>query len=354
MQLQSSVTQLIADALEYFDDPGRSLAASARRALRVAIRRHDYVSTIWLLFELTTHIPQGNVKIGEPAIIKTRQQMTVLLGEEKTEKCMEKAYVKWERNRAFGKKGENARLQAESLGQLEATLALTQSVYDDTKVPDNLTQIDAYRAARDIEAGKAKLLPNLHHYQQIIENIRSSIYIFLVESEVAVFSGEIYSPLFVRAQDRIDQGLERLAPDARAKFLAAQSSLLSGSGEDLAHALSSCRRMIKALADALYPPPEKRILKEGGKDIKLDDAHYANRLIQYAKEKMGESQKEVLDSTLNSLMARLRALISLSSKGVHSEVTVAEAETCVLWTYMLAADFIRLADGTMIYSSSEN
>lgn len=354
MQLQASVTQLIADTLEHFDDPGRSLTASARCALRVAIHRHDYISTIWLLFELTTLIPRGNTQISEPAINKTRQQMTVLLGKEKAEECMEKAYMKWERNRASGKKGEETRLRAESLGQLEATLALTQSVYDDMKAPDNLPQIDAYYAARDIGAGKAKLLPDLHQYQQIIENVRSSVYIFLIESEAAVFSGEIDSPLFVRAQDRIDRGLERLAPDARAKFLAAQSSLLSGSGEDLAHALSSCRRMIKALADTLYPPPEKGTSKEVGKEIKLDDAHYVNRLIQYAKERMGGSQKEVLASTLNSLITRLRALVSLSSKGVHSEVTVAEAETCVLWTYMLAADFIRLADGTMTPSSPED
>ncbi len=47
-----------------------------------------------------------------------------------------------------------------------------------------------------------------------------------------------------------------------------------------------------------------------------------------------------------SLGARLKSLDSLASKGIHDDVTAAEAETCVVWTYLLAADLIRLADGT--------
>jgi hypothetical protein len=31
---------------------------------------------------------------------------------------------------------------------------------------------------------------------------------------------------------------------------------------------------------------------------------------------------------------------------VHSDVTAAEAEQCVIWSFMLAADLLRIADGT--------
>jgi hypothetical protein len=52
---------------------------------------------------------------------------------------------------------------------------------------------------------------------------------------------------------RINSLLNTYAPEAAKKFVAAQERVTDGGQEDIAHALTSCRRMIKSLADALYP-----------------------------------------------------------------------------------------------------
>jgi hypothetical protein len=44
---------------------------------------------------------------------------------------------------------------------------------------------------------------------------------------------------------------------------------------------------------------------------------------------------------VSDLYSRPNALDGLASKGVHAKVTEAEADTCVVWTYMLAADIVR-------------
>jgi hypothetical protein len=49
---------------------------------------------------------------------------------------------------------------------------------------------------------------------------------------------------------------------------------------------------------------------------------------------------------VGDLSSRLNALDGLANKGVHDNVTQAEAETCVVWTYMLAGDIVRIAYGT--------
>lgn len=339
-----STMQLLSDTLDHFDDPDQSIAASARRALRIAAQRHDYVAELWLMYELN-ELRNGGLKENVPAAAKTLQQMESLFGTEAAQSAALEAFRRWERNRVIAVDGGEDKIYWWSIGQLEAHQDLVQTVYGEMVVPEGLTPVDTYFVAKDIDASKAKLIPDMHQVHQLVERTRSAIYSFLVDTESAIAVGEVESPLFVRAREYIDQGLARLAPSAQEKFVAAQDALLSGSSEDLAHAVASCRRMIKALADVLYPVPEESVLDDNGNEIRLDDSAYRNRLIQFARDKIGDSQKKVLDTTLSSLVSRLKALDSLASKGVHGEVTSAEAETCIMWTYMLASDFLRLADG---------
>ena len=60
----------------------------------------------------------------------------------------------------------------------------------------------------------------------------------------------------------------------------------------------------------------------------------------------GKRQRQTVVQIVGDLYSRLNALDGLASKGVHDEVTQAEAETCVVWTYMLAGDIVCIADGT--------
>jgi hypothetical protein len=53
----------------------------------------------------------------------------------------------------------------------------------------------------------------------------------------------------------------------------------------------------------------------------------------------------VIQKTLDSLGAGLTSLDSLASKGVHDEVTAAEAEPRIVWA-ILAVDIVRIADGS--------
>ena len=105
--------------------------------------------------------------------------------------------------------------------------------------------------------------------------------------------------------------------------------------------------MIKALADALYPATGEAIIGEDGVSRTMSDDAYRNRLLQYVSEQIGKhGQGNAIRQTLDSLGSRLKSLDSLASKGVHDNVSAAEAETCIVWTYLLAADIVRIADGT--------
>jgi hypothetical protein len=58
--------------------------------------------------------------------------------------------------------------------------------------------------------------------------------------------------------------------------------------------------------------------------------------------------REVKADTLRSYGQRLTNIDSLASRGVHGEVLRGGAERCVMWTFMLTADLLRILDATSL------
>lgn len=57
---------------------------------------------------------------------------------------------------------------------------------------------------------------------------------------------------------------------------------------------------------------------------------------------MEARERAVVRVTLQGVDSRLRALNELASKGVHAGVTAYEVDTCVVQTYLVAADVLRI------------
>ncbi len=51
-----------------------------------------------------------------------------------------------------------------------------------------------------------------------------------------------------------------------------------------------------------------------------------------------------MQAALKDVYVRLRALNNLASKGVHGNVTTYEVDTCVVQTYLVVADLLRIRE----------
>lgn len=346
MTTSADIRALIDEALTEFDQPGMSVAANVRRAHRIASLRHDLINLFWLQLELSdVTVGREGARVQDPSTKRVRDQLDALLGAEDAQGAAERGYLQWERNRTAQIDGDGM-LHGTSIGQIEVGLRQLHAIYDE-KVPTNLAPGDAYQALQARDSGKATILPHILRDESIVERVRSAVYTFLVNTENELDAGQQSASVFTRAQEYVNATLQTVAPDALQKFVSAQDQLYSDDPEGPSYALTACRRMIKALADALYPATDATVSGEDGVDRVMSNDRYRNRLLQWVRDKVGaHAQTTVVKEAINSLDSRLKALDSLASKGVHDEVTVAEAETCVAQTYLLAADFLRLADGT--------
>lgn len=150
--------------------------------------------------------------------------------------------------------------------------------------------------------------------------------------------------VFSRFRKEADKKLETLAPSILEKLFSVYGNLDSENPEDWANAVHSCRRILVDLADALYPPRKEPAIV-GGKEIKVGEEQYINRLVQFiAGKSESKTYKDVVGADLANIGKRLDAINDAVCKGTHTEITKNEASRYIIHTYLLISDIVALMD----------
>jgi hypothetical protein len=122
-------------------------------------------------------------------------------------------------------------------------------------------------------------------------------------------------------------------PDAFDKIPAIRDRLLAGDPEAVSQALNSCRRMIRAFADAVYPPSDGSVTVDG-QSYEIGKDKVLNRVQLYLKSKCPSA------SRTERLIRNLRQIHERASGGAHGEVTVDEARNLFLQTFMTLGEIL--------------
>jgi len=216
----------------------------------------------------------------------------------------------------------------QSISEFEQTISLTAT---------------ALQAARDADVSISSANPNqtvwtpsnnagersiliLRHDTAVkwLANSRKLIhrYVLLKHYELK-FSG-ISDDIFSRLRSRVDSDVGKLIPESINKFSSVYNNLLSENPEDWSNAVHSCRRILKDLADSLYPPREDKVIKEGtgSKTRKLGQDNYVNRLIAFIESKTTSQRfTAIVGSHLRFIGDRLDSIVDASHKGSHRTIT---------------------------------
>jgi hypothetical protein len=196
-------------------------------------------------------------------------------------------------------------------------------------------------------ATRSRLHLNLTEWIAIAQRISTAVHDYLSRAEYQIFEGRENSDIFEQNKQFVHDRLGELAPEALDKFRVAVERLNAGGSEAGSQALTSCRRIFKALADKLYPAPVGPVACSDGKQRTLTDDKYVSRLLQFVHERVsGATSRKLLVSQLEEFIGRIERLYELASKGVYADVNSFEIQQCVLQTYLLIGDLLRLHEGT--------
>lgn len=178
----------------------------------------------------------------------------------------------------------------------------------------------------------------IRRWKQIVACLRGALQDWLAQTAVELRYGTILEDTFDRVRTRFDEFLSRHAPAVGERLAAAYDRSYSDDPEEWSQALTSCRRALKALADAVYPPSPTPI-----DDHPLTDENYRSRLIQFAKEHLqSDSKGKVIEAEVDYVVNRVESLDKLANKGVHGDVDEVDLELAIVHTYLLAGELVSL------------
>lgn len=327
--------QLVRDALSDLDKTA-GVSAAIRKAIRVARMRGDTDNLYWLEQEM---IPFENVKMGHQRLV---DEIAPSYTRESFMELKSRTLRTYLQTRSLPRKGgEEPMIHGASVVGIEETMASAEKWL---AKPRNVWGDDAARA--DVLEGLADL-------KSVYERIAHRLHIYLSQTETELLHRRYTANVFERNRRYVEERLRTIAPDALEQIMSAAERLQEGGNEAFSHALTSCRRCLKSLADRIYPVPEAPVVGADGKPRTLTDSMFVARLWQFTFERMrGSTSRDILLNQVHQLGERIDRLNSLSSKGVHAAVDEIEATQCVLETYSVVGNLLRLSEGSSAATNS--
>jgi len=169
--------------------------------------------------------------------------------------------------------------------------------------------------------------------REIQSRVMAEIHTFAVRTYYRLaFSGTAES-IFREHQSYVDRLLRDRASDAVEKIPAITARLSDDDPEAISQALNSCRRMIKAFADAVQPGENKQV-EEEGEQYEIGSDKVLNRIQYFLSEKCRSKGRR------ERLNRNLRALWDRASSGSHAEVAPDEAKALFLQTYLTLGEIL--------------
>lgn len=178
--------------------------------------------------------------------------------------------------------------------------------------------------------------------REIIGRIRSVVFDYLVATEAQLEASDTVSQTLARHRYRVDMVLETVAPELRDQLQAALRAARAEGSEARSQVLTTCRRVIAAVADHLFPARDEPFVDADGKSRPVGQGQYRNRIL--AAYGSGDTAERSFGSAIADLATRLDRLDELAQKGVHADVSEDEMEFGLAQTYLLVGELMRLRD----------
>lgn len=218
--------------------------------------------------------------------------------------------------------------------QIEAQAAALTARLDGLRLPD-VSGEWASVALRETRGDQAATVQALTRLSGITTKVWSLLHRFVSTRYYEFVFSERQSELFDEARAQVDAVLSPLSGDVLSKVESIYRRLGEGDPEAVSQALSTCRRLIDSVANAIFPPREEpRAI--GGNVVQLGPPHVQNRLNAFVRDHTdSESRRSKLRRTLGDLYDRV-------STGVHADVSFDEARFLFLNTYLYLGELLAL------------
>lgn len=193
---------------------------------------------------------------------------------------------------------------------------------------------------------KSEVPVGSENFFYILNTIKSFIYIHTNQILLELKFGKFEFDIFEETRKVVDTELRKRCPKAFEKLSETYEDLMKiETPLDFQQTALACRVILKDFADTIYPASNKKINGFDGKPHTLKDDDYTNRIIACLQESSSSKEdKEFMEDYLKYLESYLVSLNKMANKGLHHENSREYANRCLIYTYLVLGDIIKLLE----------
>lgn len=236
----------------------------------------------------------------------------------------------------------DSKLVLSGVGELQRLVVQLESAIQDLRLPSGMGEFDtAAFTDRNQEIKRLSRL-QIRAASIVLERVRTRCMTYATRIERQLRAQESATNLVASLQSEVHNYYANRSDQAYQSIRRAAELLKSSEPEDHALLLTSIRRAVKAVSDYHYPPVATgEVICSDGKPRVLGDEQYLNRLEEFIRSTFGgDTSSRLLRAELDYSLVFMRRLNEIASKGVHSEVTHAEARQGLLGLYIFLSNMI--------------
>lgn len=222
-------------------------------------------------------------------------------------------------------------------------LALQESLIETLKARIDATKITslegnwAFRVATDTRSAHAAIGNKIAELSGVRSRVLGLLHTFISGVYYERLFANVAAETFETYKCSVDGLIAEKAGAVLTKMPSVVARLKEGDSEAVSQALTSCRRILEALADAIFPPSDETY-EINGNQISLDASKHQNRLNAYIAQRTdSKSRRTRLRQNINNLFDRV-------STGVHTEVDTEEAFSLFLNVYLFLGEVLSLPE----------
>ncbi|MCX5991521.1 MAG: hypothetical protein NTZ04_04215 [Chloroflexi bacterium] len=186
--------------------------------------------------------------------------------------------------------------------------------------------------------------------QRLLAILRGKYYDYALSINLELKFSQRAEEIFRSYRLSVDKLLAKLAPESLKKLDAVYERLSSTHPESWVQAVTSCRRVVQEVSDALFTGSKEGTYEtKSGKVLDISGDHYLNRLFASVDILSSSStSRRLVGSNVLYVVDLIDNLHNVLNRGIHDlddKLTYEEARAAILHTYMLLGDVATVALG---------
>lgn len=187
-----------------------------------------------------------------------------------------------------------------------------------------------------------KIILQVSIIRGLLNNVIDKCLFFLNDIISELQYGGIVEYLMEEIRKNTDEKLATLDKTLTDEAQSLYINLTSTNPADWNKVAHSCRKMLKLLADKIFPPREDTYKMKDNRTLELGDPHFINRLCAFIDQKIRGNERKFFLVEITYLENYLREVVGYSQMGEHKpSIEKFHANMMAIHTYLIISEIIK-------------